>query len=203
QGSRQSTFSLVRGTFCLCDHPSDTTPRESRRLIDRQVAVLGCEAAVGFDYSGVVTGERFTVAPRDSVVREVSDLLRYFDLVMLHHDHNERGKVEAVREELAGDASRIVPLVPVRETEAWMLTDPEALREAAPTRDTAWQVPHDVEKVADPKAVLNDALGRRRDAERDFDRLGQTVALESLTKVSAYRRWVCDLRAAMEQQRFL
>ncbi|MEU4965981.1 hypothetical protein ACH4RA_07220 [Streptomyces smyrnaeus] len=172
-------------------------------LIDRQVAALACEAAVGFDYSGVVTGECFTVAPRDSVVREVMELLRYFDIVLIHHDHNERGKVEAVREALPAHAARIVPLVPVRETEAWMLTDPEALREAAPGCDTAWQVPHDVEKVADPKAVLNDALGRRRDAERDFDRLGQTVALESLAKVSAYRRWVCDLGAAMEQQRFL
>lgn len=172
-------------------------------LIDRQIAELAQETPVGFDYSGVETGECFTVAHRDVVTREVAELLRYFDIVMIHHDHNERGKVDAVREQLGDHASRIVALVPVRETEAWMLADPEALREASPASDATWEVPYDVEKVADPKALLKTALGGRRDAERDFDRLGQTVALEMLWKVPAYRRWIVELRTAMERLRFL
>ncbi|MET8243317.1 hypothetical protein ABZV31_02080 [Streptomyces sp. NPDC005202] len=69
--------------------------------------------------------------------------------------------------------------------------------------DAAWEVPYEVEKVADPKAMLKAALGGRRDAERDFDRLGQTVALDMLWKVPAYRRWIGELRAAMERLRFL
>ena len=60
-----------------------------------------------------------------------------------------------------------------------------------------------MERIADPKAVLNAALGSRRDAERDFGKLGQTVALEALWKVPAYRQWVTELRAAMELLRFL
>ncbi|MGK5450320.1 hypothetical protein [Streptomyces radiopugnans] len=84
-----------------------------------------------------------------------------------------------------------------------MLADPGALREASPARDTAWEVPHDVQKVADPKVLLKTALGGRRDAERDFDRLGQTVALERLWKVLTYRRWCGDLRKAMERLRLL
>lgn len=172
-------------------------------LIDRQIAELAQEPPVGFDYSGVVTGERFTVAPRETVVREVAELLRYFDVVLIHHDHNERGKVEAVREQFADDAFRLVALVPVRETEAWMLTDLAALREASPLSDSTWELPHDVEKIADPKAVLRAALGGRRDAERDFDRLGQTVALDMLSKIPAYRRWLGELRTAMERLRFL
>ena len=172
-------------------------------LVDRLIAELALEAPIGFDYSGVVVGECFTVAHRDLVVSEVADLLCYFDIVMVHHDHNERGKVDAVRERFPDDAHRIVALVPVRETEAWMLADPEALREAAPARDTAWELPYDVEKVADPKAVLKAALGGRRDAERDFGRLGQTVALDALSKVPAYRRWTAELRRAMEGLRFL
>ncbi|MEV0264313.1 DUF4276 family protein [Streptomyces sp. NPDC050617] len=172
-------------------------------LVDRQIAELACEPPSGFDYSGVVAAERFTVASRDAVVREVAELLRYFDVVMIHNDHNERGKVDSVREQFADDASRIVALVPVRETEAWILADVNALREASPASDTAWEVPHDVEKVADPKAVLKAALGGRRDAARDFDRLGQAVSLEQLWKVPAYRRWVRELRAAMEKLRFL
>jgi uncharacterized protein DUF4276 len=172
-------------------------------LLDRQITELAQELPVGFDYSGVVAGECFTVAPREAVVREVTDLLRYFDVVVIHHDHNERGKIDAIRQKFADDAARIVALVPVRETEAWMLADTDALREASPTSNSAWAVPHDVEKVADPKALLKAALGGRRDAERDFDRLGQTVALERLGKVPAYRRWVSDLRTAMERLRFL
>ncbi|MEV7861753.1 DUF4276 family protein [Streptomyces hirsutus] len=172
-------------------------------LIDRQIAELALEAPVGFDYSGVDVGECFTVAHRDLVVYEVTDLLCYYDIVMIHHDHNERGKVDAIRDRFPDDAHRIVALVPVRETEAWMLADPAALKEAAPARDTAWEVPHDVEKAADPKAVLRTALGGRRDAERDFGRLGQAVALESLRKVPAYRAWTAELRRAMEGLRFL
>ncbi|MFC5953621.1 DUF4276 family protein [Streptomyces pratens] len=172
-------------------------------LIDRQITELALEAPVGFDYSGVDVGECFTVAHRDLVACQVTDLLCYYDIVMIHHDHNERGKVDAIRDRFPDDAHRIVALVPVRETEAWMLADPAALKEAAPTRDAAWEVPHDVEKAADPKAVLKAALGGRRDAERDFGRLGQTVALDALRKVPAYRAWTAELRRAMERLHFL
>ncbi|GAB3179470.1 hypothetical protein GCM10027162_31990 [Streptomyces incanus] len=172
-------------------------------VIDRQITELALEAPAGFDYAGVDVGECFTVAHRDLVARQVTDLLCYYDIVMIHHDHNERGKVDAIRDRFPDDAHRIVALVPVRETEAWMLADPEALREAAPTRDAGRVVPGDVEKAADPKAVLRAALGGRRDAERDFGRLGQTVALDALRKVPAYRAWTAELRRAMEQLRFL
>ncbi|MFE7811792.1 hypothetical protein ACFU5P_07395 [Streptomyces sp. NPDC057433] len=58
-------------------------------------------------------------------------------------------------------------------------------------------------KAADPKAVLKAALGGRRDAERDFGRLGQTVALDALCKVPAYRAWSDEPRRARERLRFL
>lgn len=172
-------------------------------LIDRQIAELSHETHVGFDYSGVVDGGCFTVAHRDVMTREVSDQLRYYDIVMIHHDHNERAKVDAIRDRFPDDAHRIVALVPVRETEAWILADPAALREAAPRSDDSWQIPYDVERIADPKAVLNAALGARRDAERDFGKLGQTVALDALWKVPAYRRWATELRTAMKLLHFL
>ena len=172
-------------------------------LIDRQVAGTALEAPAGFDCSGVVAGECCTVAHRDLVMREVTDLLSYFDIVLIHHDHNERSKAEAIRERVPGDAHRIAPLAPVRETEARMLADREVLREPAPTRDAAGKVPRDVQKIADPRALLKTALGGRRDAEHDFARLGQTVALEPLSLVPAYRRWTSELRQAMERLRFL
>ncbi|WAX80374.1 hypothetical protein [Streptomyces sp. KMM 9044] len=51
--------------------------------------------------------------------------------------------------------------------------------------------------------MLRAALGRRRDAERDFGRLGRTVALDALREVPAYRAWSDELRGATERLRFL
>ncbi|MFI6403039.1 hypothetical protein [Streptomyces sp. NPDC050548] len=97
-------------------------------LIDRQVAALEPESAPGFDFGGTAPGSRFTVAPRDDVVKEVALLLEHMDIVLIHHDHNERGKVESVRARLGGAAAdRLIGIVPVRETEAWMLADAAAL----------------------------------------------------------------------------
>jgi hypothetical protein len=78
-----------------------------------------------------------------------------------------------------------------------------ALREASPVSSSSWEVPHDVEKAADPKALLKAVLGGRQDPERLFDRLGQTAGLDMLAKVPAYRRWLMELRTAMERLHFL
>ena len=175
-------------------------------LIDRQVAALEPESAPGFDFGGTAPASRFTVAPRDQVVEEVVSLLEHMDIVLIHHDHNERGKVESVRARLGGAAAdRLIGIVPVRETEAWMLADAAALPTAtaeASVRDLV-RSPRDVEKVPDPKKALAEAFGPRHRPEYDFDRLGQRVSLAALQQVPAYARWVDELRTAMEQLRFL
>ncbi len=174
-------------------------------LIDRQVAALEPESAPGFDFGGTAPGSRFTVAPRDQVVEEVASLLEHMDIVLIHHDHNERSKVESVRARLGREADRLVGIVPVRETEAWMLADAAALPTAtaeASVRDLV-RSPRDVEKVPDPKKALAEAFGPRHRPEYDFDRLGQRVSLAVLQQVPAYARWVGELRTTMERLRFL
>jgi hypothetical protein len=127
------------------------------------------------------------------------------DIVLIHHDHNERSKVESVRARLGSEADRLVGIVPVRETEAWMLADATALPMAtaeASVRDLV-RSPRDVEKVPDPKKALAEAFGPRHRPEYDFDRLGQRVSLAVLQQVPAYARWVGDLRVTMERLHFL
>ncbi|WP_420311909.1 hypothetical protein ACOB87_30355 [Streptomyces sp. YS-B37] len=173
-------------------------------LIDRQVEALESESASGFDFGGTTPGGCFTVAPREQVVQEVEMLLDHMDIVMIHHDHNERGKIDSVRERLSHAAERIIGIVPVRETEAWMLADHTTLP-AGPASVVQGFVrsPREVEKVVDPKKALAEAFGPRHRPEYDFDRLGQRASLRVLRQIPAYDRWVGDLRTAMERLRFL
>ncbi|MFD7937488.1 DUF4276 family protein [Streptomyces sp. NPDC059755] len=175
-------------------------------LIDRQVEELELASPHGFDFANTVPGSRFTVAPRERVSEEVEMLLDHMDLVILHHDHNERSKVEAVRASLrkVEDADRVVGLVPVRETEAWMLADPAVLPDtpAAAVRDLI-RSSRDVERVPDPKKALAQAFGPRHRPEYEFDRLGQRMSLAALRQVPAYARWVAELSRALQKLRFL
>jgi hypothetical protein len=138
-------------------------------------------------------------------VDEVIELVRRnaasFTLVFFHHDQGanaERVDTEWLRplRRLWGDRpERLVPVVPVRETEAWLLADGDALRTALGVQWTDAQLglpkhPKDVERIMDPKKILNDVLRRvRRSVEDHFGQLGELVSLERLKLVPAYQRW--------------
>ncbi|QKW09348.1 DUF4276 family protein [Streptomyces sp. NA04227] len=173
-------------------------------LIDRQITSLEAASDEGFAFGGSGPGGCFTVAPRQRVVREVEMLLDHFDVVVLHQDHNERDKIDSVRKMLPHSAERVLGIVPVRETEAWMLADPDALPQSAATavRELVAGPAH-AEKVPDPKKALAQALGPRHQPEYEFDRLGQTVSLDIMERVPAYNRWVSDLKTVMKELRFL
>lgn len=98
--------------------------------------------------------------------------------LVLHRDADKEepiGRVAEMREAIAMcqvDAP-LVPVVPVRMTEAWLLLDEVNIRRASgnPRGSAALHLPqvNDVERLVDPKAVLRDALiiaselrGRRR-----------------------------------------
>lgn len=100
------------------------------------------------------------------------------DFLIVHRDA-ERESYEARRAEIEREATtsatRIVPVVPVRMSEAWLLFDEQAIRRAAgnPNGRTPLSLPvvSNVELVPDPKDVLHKALvdaselrGRRRDS---------------------------------------
>lgn len=100
------------------------------------------------------------------------------DVVVVHRDADGAGPRARISEiSNAVSASRIggevVPVVPVRMTEAWLLLDESSIRTVAgnPRGRAGLALPkrHEVEGVHDPKAVLRQALldaanvtGRRR-----------------------------------------
>jgi hypothetical protein len=95
------------------------------------------------------------------------------DLVVVHRDSDNVDPATR-REEvhdgarLADVSSRVIPLIPVRMTEAWLLLDESAIRHVAGNprgrMDLGLPKAHEVESRADPKKILSDCLVRAADA---------------------------------------
>lgn len=183
--------------------------REDARFLEhvlaRQLTALGFDGP-GFEMGEVVTQRCRSVEESGRVGEAVLVASRDFDLVFVHHDWNERGKIDALRRrvgrELPSD-TRLVGVVPVRETEAWPLADPVAFPKVdgnvvalLPAR------PKDVEAVQDPKQLLAKALGRQYD-ERVADWIGERIDLSRLAEVPAYSVLLHDLTTALKELHFL
>ncbi|MBW8484497.1 DUF4276 family protein [Actinomadura parmotrematis] len=155
------------------------------------------------DVAKTEIGECWTIKGTDQVAKAVLELAEDCHIICVHNDHNERSKAERVIDLLGEHGLRkpVIPLVPVRETEAWLLADPgpwDGLRGSdiahLPGR------PRDVEKLPDPKLVL-DAVrpkNNRRPQADYFDYLGQNVDLDVLAQIPAYAGWVAETEKALE-----
>ncbi len=87
------------------------------------------------------------------------------DLVFVHRDGESQGfqaRLAEIQRELAGLSGPYTPVVPVRMTEAWLLSSETAIRQAAgnpngkmPLSLPAWQ---EWDQKPDPKQILFDAL---------------------------------------------
>lgn len=135
------------------------------------------------------------------------------DFIICHRDADNQG-VERRRSEMtdalaaAGFRSLLVPIIPVRMTEAWLLLDAHAIRTVAgvPNGTTDLGLPkrNEVEGIADPKKLLQEVIlqaanvtGRRRErlAQRfasnrrqlleRLDRLGPVTELPSWQQLVA------------------
>ncbi|MEU7001761.1 hypothetical protein [Nonomuraea sp. NPDC046570] len=143
------------------------------------------------------------------------------DVVVVHRDSDNAG-YDARRGEIeravlsAGLASSIIPIVPIRMTEAWLLLDEAAIRQVAgnPRGRENLKLPkvHEVEGVPDPKQLLRDCLlrageetGRRR--ERMVKRFCQhrRQLLERLdragpvSKLTGWKRMVDDIERICQE----
>lgn len=91
------------------------------------------------------------------------------DVLFVHRDA-EREEPAARRQEIAAASSAVrppltvpyIPIIPVRMTEAWLLTDEMAIRMAAGNRNGTVRLPlprlRTLEAVPDPKEVLHNLL---------------------------------------------
>ena len=140
-----------------------------------------------------------------------------FDLVFVHRDAEAQSPALR-REEIsqgalaAGVTKPVVPVVPVRMTEAWLLLDEGMIRSVAgrPNGLQPLDLPtlRRVESVADPKAILQQALtvasgttGRRhREFQRDFGRHRATLLKRldpngPVSQLASWKALVADIDA--------
>lgn len=119
----------------------------------------------------------------------VEDARRKLEIV-LSQGHSA---AEVPRELLA------VACIPVREIEAWMLTDETALRRIVGSK-AVFKLPLDPEKERYPDKVLDSifvGLKRKRPMEL-YAFLGNRVSLDSLRRLTAFREFEAELSRAIE-----
>lgn len=104
------------------------------------------------------------------------------DVVVVHRDADSAG-TDARLSEIAkavqeiGQEFALIPVIPIRMTEAWLLLDERAIRQVAGNpngrRNLGLPTAQEIERVADPKTHLRECLlaaseatGRRRDMLR-------------------------------------
>lgn len=139
------------------------------------------------------------------------------DVIVVHRDADSTGP-DARRQEIETAAAAcevgrvLVPVIPVRMTEAWLLLDEAAIRMVAgnPTGRSRLSLPrlHEAERLANPKAALQAALldaasvtGRRRDRlDRRFseNRRQLLERLDVRGPVAALPSW-CELLDSVDR----
>ena len=161
-------------------------------------------------------------APRgERIAQAAQEAAGAWNLLFVHADAD--GDAErALRERVAPglgqvrDAARPraegVAVVPVQETEAWVLADGDALRAVfgSTLTDNALGLPAQVaalEQLAEPKLALHAAFlatrptGRRARAGATplFNALGEQVALDRLRALRSFRTLELDLHVALQR----
>jgi len=114
-----------------------------------------------------------------------------------------------------GVCKHIVPVIPVRNIEAWLLCDPDTLIRVVGTPMTPEELgiampPQSVERIIDPKQrfqeVVRSALSRRRGSKPDtgiyFERLGREINLDLLSRVPAYISFRNRLHTCLQELNF-
>nr|WP_277349970.1 AAA family ATPase [Nonomuraea sp. FMUSA5-5] len=135
----------------------------------------------------------------DATARQaIEELAGDCHLIFLHSDHRERAKADRHADEC------VVPLVPVKETESWLLADasiwarvPGADASSLPGRS------RETEKIPDPKATLRAMLAgvSHRKVSEHF--AGDHVDLSVLARLPAYAAWLDATSKALRSHGFL
>ncbi|MGQ0840617.1 hypothetical protein [Actinokineospora sp.] len=142
------------------------------------------------------------------------------DLIVVHRDA-DNVKVDARRAEIecgaqvASYQGALLPVIPVRMTEAWLLLDEPAIRQVAGNPNGKMQLPlpgiHEVERRADPKSLLQECIlaaanvsGRRKDETKKRFSYHRRQLLERLdcggpvTRLEGWKRLVRDIDAIID-----
>lgn len=109
----------------------------------------------------------------------------------------------------------IVPIIPVRMTESWMLSDKDLFKSEIGTskNNNDLEIARNPEEIADPKAVIEEAI---RIATEDFPNrrnrvqiselylpIGQKIDLNKLKALTSYNKFVDEVRTAFVKLNYM
>jgi len=194
----------------LCEGSSDEPLVD---ILSRQLVAHGATEANGYADSRKKTRDHpATVTGR---LRRLLDEHTCVDLVFVHRDADSDDPEERLREINAAvlgipDLPLCVPVVPVQETEAWLLLDEQEIRRVAGNprgrMDLHLPSPEHIEREPHPKERLQQALldasgasGRRREQERKRFNEHRRILLQRLrtdgpvTQVPSWQRLEQDI----------
>lgn len=109
---------------------------------------------------------------------------------------------------------RLIPVIPVRNTEAWMCADFAAFQEVIGTDLSASDLnfpsqPHEVEKIPDTKSFLKQAIsqarGRRRRVKPGeiYEPLAERIRLDILKKVPAFQEFQQQVTVTLKKAGYI
>jgi len=166
---------------------------------------------------------------QDKAILEAAQEAGERHALLIHNDADTRGYWKT-REELFEPGNTLVqkfsgwacqnliPVIPVREVEAWMLADLETLGRILGAKLDPYMFNLSsgiaaIEALGDPKRKLNDIVryvnanrSRRRqqiDLQDRLEPLARQVNLHKLFELSAYREFVGDLARTLEMLHFI
>ena len=171
------------------------------------------------------------IVKRDQCILYIARETAIYDALVIHSDGDSRGYEQTLIElfqpgkKLVLDAkdrnedicADLVPLIPVRMTEAWMLADPDALRTVLGKKveARALGIPTKaklVEKELKPKKTLEHIIQvaypqQPRDWKylktKLYMGLGSEISLKRLSEVPSYQQFVQDLTAVLQTLNFI
>jgi hypothetical protein len=143
---------------------------------------------------------------------------RGYEKTLVERFHPGKDLVLAAKNMCEAVCVDLVPIIPVRMTEAWMLADPDALCTVLGTKIEAAMLGTPaqaklVEKELDPKARLKFVIkaaypglsdtGEKRFRQALFRELGKQISLKRLHEVPSYQFFVRELTATLLTLNFI
>lgn len=200
-----------------------------RNVIHRTISDLSWECDGEFDIYDI----QIISANGDTFVSKMMDALRKSfartHALCIHTDADARSienvmqwkfnpLIEAVQESEDDKLCKIiVPTIPVRMMEAWMLADTQLLKHfinAENCSDNMLGIDKNPESYSDPKGVINDAIRiafssqtkrRRNQITIDdlYETIGNSIRLDSLRRLDSFRTFEDNVRQAFRQLNLL
>lgn len=204
----------VLDTLVLCEGSTDRDVIAG--LLPRVLADLCRPSTLDIQIGEPVVSSVRSFDERFDLLQEIRNR---FDFVVVHADgtgdwsREHSRHVQPVVERLAelGLPHPCIAMMPVKETEAWVLADRESaayVLRCNPDLLAPWPThPDACEREPDPKACLKRAMSagfsRRRRVRFPYREFGRVVELSQLERLSSFQRFRSDLSTALASTGFL